>query len=165
MRPLARNRNAARAGTGHSALARWICDIAYILASMSRRAYRVLPTDTTTFHARLFGTHGAVASNSNLSALAGADMLKAGGNAIDAAVAASFVEGLVNPQMHTIGGECPLLLRLAGGGERVYAINGNGAAPAPDWTEGFLSAAELHPDGRLEAGCDPRGSKAEVFPS
>jgi gamma-glutamyltranspeptidase/glutathione hydrolase len=36
---------------------------------------------------------------------------------------------------------------------------------APDWTEGFLSAAELHPDGRLEAGCDPRGSKSEVFPS
>jgi gamma-glutamyltranspeptidase / glutathione hydrolase len=36
---------------------------------------------------------------------------------------------------------------------------------APDWTEGFISAAELHPDGRLEAGCDPRGSKSEAFPS
>jgi gamma-glutamyltranspeptidase/glutathione hydrolase len=36
---------------------------------------------------------------------------------------------------------------------------------APDWSEGFLSAAEIHPDGRLEAGCDPRGAKAEVFPS
>ena len=96
---------------------------------MSRRAYRILPTDTTTFHPRLFGTRGAVAANSNLSASAGADMLKAGGNAVDAAVAASLVEGLVNPQMHTIGGECPLLVRPAGE-RRVYAVNGNMAAPA-----------------------------------
>ena len=81
---------------------------------MSRRAYRILPTDATTFHPRWLGTRGAVAANSNLSAGAGADVLKAGGNAIDAAVAASFVEGLVNPQMHTLGGECPMLVRLAG---------------------------------------------------
>jgi gamma-glutamyltranspeptidase/glutathione hydrolase len=36
---------------------------------------------------------------------------------------------------------------------------------APDWTEGFISGAELYPDGRLEAGFDPRGSKSETFPS
>jgi gamma-glutamyltranspeptidase/glutathione hydrolase len=35
----------------------------------------------------------------------------------------------------------------------------------PDWTEGFVSAAEMHGDGRLEAGCDPRGAKSETFPS
>src|SRR5712692_11644360 len=95
---------------------------------MSRRAYRVLPTDSTTFHPRWFGTRGAVAANSNLSAGAGADVMKAGGNAIDAAVAAAFVEGLVNSQMHTIGGECPLLVRLAGE-KCVIAVNGNMAAP------------------------------------
>jgi hypothetical protein len=38
---------------------------------MSRRAYRVLPTAGRTFHPRLLGTRGAVASNSNLSANAG----------------------------------------------------------------------------------------------
>src|SRR4051812_50193546 len=81
---------------------------------MSLRAYRVAPTDATTFHSRLIGRRGAVASNSYLSANAGADVLKAGGNAFDAAVAATLVEGLVNPQMHTIGGECPMLLRPAG---------------------------------------------------
>jgi gamma-glutamyltranspeptidase/glutathione hydrolase len=103
---------------------------------MSRRAYRVLPTEGRTFHPRLLGTRGAVASNSNLSANAGADVLKAGGNAIDAAVAASFVEGLVNPQMHTLGGECPLLVRLAGE-SRVIAVNGNMAAPAKATPEVF----------------------------
>jgi gamma-glutamyltranspeptidase/glutathione hydrolase len=37
---------------------------------------------------------------------------------------------------------------------------------APAWSEGFLCAAERHPDsGMLEAGCDPRGTKSDVFPS
>ena len=103
---------------------------------MSRRAYRILPTDRTTFHPRLFGTRGAVAANSNLSVAAGVGMLANGGNAIDAAVAASFVEGLVNPQMHTIGGECPILVRPAGE-RRVYAVNGNMAAPAKATPEAF----------------------------
>lgn len=120
---------------------------------MSRRAYRILPTDSTTFHPRLMGMRGAVASNSNLSANAGADVLKAGGNAIDAAVAASFVEGVVNPQMHTIGGECPLLVRLAGE-NRVIALNGNMAAPARATPEAFLARglADIPDSGILAAG-------------
>ena len=103
---------------------------------MSKRAYRVAPTDATTFYPRLIGTHGAVATNSYLSANAAVDVLKAGGNAIDAACAATFVEGLVNPQMHTIGGECPMLLRAAGS-DRVISVNGNTAAPARATPEEF----------------------------
>jgi gamma-glutamyltranspeptidase/glutathione hydrolase len=103
---------------------------------LSRRAYRVAPTGATTFYPRLVGTHGAVATNSYLSANAAVDVLKAGGNAIDAACAATFVEGLVNPQMHTIGGECPILLRAAGS-DRVVAVNGNTAAPARATPEEF----------------------------
>ncbi|MGH8708080.1 MAG: gamma-glutamyltransferase, partial [Burkholderiales bacterium] len=120
---------------------------------MSRRAYRILPTEARTFHPRLMGTRGAVASNSNLSASAGADVLKAGGNAIDAAVAASFVEGLVNPQMHTLGGECPLLVRLAGE-SRVIAVNGNMAAPARATPEAFRARglADIPDTGILAAG-------------
>jgi gamma-glutamyltranspeptidase/glutathione hydrolase len=120
---------------------------------MSRRAYRILPTEATTFHPRLLGTRGAVASNSNLSATAGADVLKAGGNAIDAAVAASFVEGVVNPQMHTIGGECPLLVRPAGE-RRVYAVNGNMAAPARATPEAYRARGlrDVPDSGILAAG-------------
>jgi gamma-glutamyltranspeptidase/glutathione hydrolase len=120
---------------------------------MSRRAYRILPTEERTFHPRLMGTRGAVAANSNLSADAGADVLKAGGNAIDAAVAASFVEGVVNPQMHTIGGECPLLVRLAGE-SRVIAVNGNMAAPAKATPEAFRARglADIPDSGILAAG-------------
>ena len=77
-----------------------------------------------------------MAANSYLSVDAGVDILKAGGNAIDAAVAATLVEGLVNPQMHTIGGECPILLRLAGE-DRVISVNGNTAAPMAATPEAF----------------------------
>ena len=120
---------------------------------MSRRAYRILPTEARSFHPRLMGTRGAVASNSNLSASAGADALKAGGNAIDAAVAASFVEGVVNPQMHTIGGECPILVRLAGE-SRVIAVNGNMAAPAQATPQAFRARglADIPDAGILAAG-------------
>jgi gamma-glutamyltranspeptidase / glutathione hydrolase len=120
---------------------------------MSLRAYRVAPTDATTFHSRLIGRHGAVASNSYLSANAAADVLKAGGNAIDAAVAATLVEGLVNPQMHTIGGECPILLRVAGE-SRVISVNGNMAAPAAATPEAFRkrNLAEIPEEGILAAG-------------
>src|SRR2546427_12400233 len=82
--------------------------------SMASRAYRSAPTDATTFYPRLIGRHGAVAGNSYLSVNAGVDVLKAGGNAIDAAVGACFVEGLVDPQMHNICGACPILLRWGG---------------------------------------------------
>jgi gamma-glutamyltranspeptidase / glutathione hydrolase len=120
---------------------------------MSSRAYRVAPTDATTFHSRLIGRRGAVASNSYLSANAGADVLKGGGNAIDAAVAAALVEGLVNPQMHTIGGECPMLLRLAGE-SRVISVNGNMAAPAAATPEAFSKRGfrDIPEEGILAAG-------------
>ena len=120
---------------------------------MSRRAYRIAPTEHTTFHPRLIGTHGAVASNSYLSVNAGIDMLKAGGNAIDAAVAATLVEGLVNPQMHTIGGECPMLIRLAGEA-RVIAVNGNTAAPMAATPQAFRARglADVPEQGILAAG-------------
>ncbi|MEK6243453.1 MAG: gamma-glutamyltransferase [Pseudomonadota bacterium] len=120
---------------------------------MSRRAYRILPTGSTTFHPRWLGTRGAVAGNSNLSVNAGADVLKAGGNAIDAAAAASFVEGLVNPQMHTIGGECPLLVRLAGE-SRVIAVNGNMAAPGRATPEAYRARglSDVPDSGILAAG-------------
>lgn len=105
---------------------------------MSARAFRNTPNDGRTIVPRLMGSRGAVTSEHYLSADAGADILKAGGNAVDAAVAAVLVEGLLNPQMNSIGGECPILIYLADSGE-VVALNGNMAAPAAATPEAFLS--------------------------
>ena len=94
-----------------------------------------------------------MAANSYLSVNAGVDVLKAGGNAIDAAVAAALVEGLVNAQMHTIGGECPILIRLAGE-SRVIALNGNMAAPGAATPEAFRkrNLLDVPEEGILAAG-------------
>jgi gamma-glutamyltranspeptidase/glutathione hydrolase len=120
---------------------------------MSARAFRSTPTDPRTYHPRLLGTRGAVTAEHYLAADAGADMLKAGGNAVDAAVAAVLVEGLLNPQMNSIGGECPLLIHMADG-NGVVAINGNMAAPAAATPEAFgeRGYCDMPDEGILAAG-------------
>lgn len=120
---------------------------------MKHRGFRDQPTDHTTFYPRLIGTEGAVAGNSYLSVNAGADVLKAGGNAVDAAVAMALVEGVVNPQMHTLGGECPMLLRLAGS-DRVVSVNGNTAAPRRATPEEFARRGlrDVPDEGVMAAG-------------
>ncbi|MGC2691925.1 MAG: gamma-glutamyltransferase family protein [Desulfobaccales bacterium] len=84
---------------------------------------------STTFGGRILGARGAIASEHYLSAQAGLDLLKAGGNAFDAAAAAALVEAVVNPHMFTLGGECPILLYVAAE-NRAVAVNGNTMAPA-----------------------------------
>src|SRR5579863_5496015 len=82
-----------------------------------------------TIYPLVMGGRAMIATEHYLSAAAGARMFATGGNAIDAAVAATLVEGIVNPHLHTIGGEAPILVRPAGA-QRVLAINGNMTAPA-----------------------------------
>lgn len=81
------------------------------------------------FRPTIMGTHGMVATEHYLSAFIGAAILRHGGNAVDAAVAAIFAEGVLNPHMHTLGGEVPMLLYTASTGQ-VMSLNGNTAAPA-----------------------------------
>src|ERR1700693_3254958 len=82
----------------------------------------------TTWYPMVMGREAMVATEHYLSASAGARIFARGGNAIDAAVAATLVEGIVNPHMHTIGGEAPMLIYSATA-RRVVAINGNMNAP------------------------------------
>src|SRR6202158_4366972 len=106
-----------------------------------------------TLYPLVMGRRGILATEHYLSASAGARMFTCGGNAIDAAVAATFVEGVVNPHMHTIGGEAPMLIYSASA-RRVIAINGNMMAPARATIAHFRSLGlELIPGaGLLAAG-------------
>jgi len=71
----------------------------------------------------------AMASTSHpLSTQAAIDILKSGGNALDAAIAAAAVQAVVEPGSTSIGGDCFCLYSPAGS-DRPIAFNGSGRAP------------------------------------
>ena len=84
----------------------------------------------------LMSTRGMISTEHYLSAEAGMQVLRAGGNAFDAAVAAALAEGVLNPHMHTFGGELSALAYSASD-KKVFSINGNTVAPKAATREWF----------------------------
>ncbi|HTV60319.1 MAG TPA: gamma-glutamyltransferase [Verrucomicrobiae bacterium] len=80
---------------------------------------------------------GIVAAESPLAAQAGAQILAHGGNAVDAAVAANAVMGVVEPMMNGIGGDLFAIVYDAKSG-KLYGLNASGWAPAK-LTPAFLA--------------------------
>jgi gamma-glutamyltranspeptidase / glutathione hydrolase len=83
----------------------------------------------------------AVAAANPLATQAGFDVLKAGGSAVDAAIAVQMVLGLVEPQSSGIGGGAFLLHSTAGEGTpKVQAFDGRETAPAAATEDMLLNA-------------------------
>ena len=76
----------------------------------------------------VFGTNGMAATSNPLASKVAIQMLEAGGNAVDAAIAAAVLQGLLEPQMTGIGGDCFVLIKPAGT-EEITALNGSGRGP------------------------------------
>src|ERR1700740_138262 len=74
------------------------------------------------------GRKWRVAAGHPLAAQAAARVLAAGGNAIDAGVAAGFMLGVVHPDMVCFAGVAPILVHLASTGETCGAA---GVGPSP----------------------------------
>ena len=74
------------------------------------------------------GTRGMVVTNHPLASAAGAEMLAAGGNAIDAAIAAFFTLTVVEPMMVGVLGGGMAHIRLADGTHHVHRRPEHGAA-------------------------------------
>jgi gamma-glutamyltranspeptidase len=75
------------------------------------------------------GARGAVAAPHHLATAAGSSILRAGGSAVDAAIATNAVLGVVMPNGCGIGGDAFWLIWDAASG-RQLALNGSGRAPA-----------------------------------
>ena len=101
-------------------------------------------------------THGMVSSTYPLATDAGVDVLKSGGNAIDAAVAVGLTLGVVDGHNSGIGGGCFMLIRLADG--RFIAIDGREKAPAAATRDMFVR------DGKADTTFSQTGPLASGVP-
>ncbi|MEA2822280.1 MAG: gamma-glutamyltranspeptidase / glutathione hydrolase, partial [Bradyrhizobium sp.] len=87
----------------------------------------------STVHAQ----NAMVATSHPLAALTAIEVLKSGGTAADAAVAACALLGVIEPQSTGIGGDCFALIQPRGEG-RIVSYNGSGRAPKAATVEWYI---------------------------
>ena len=91
--------------------------------------------------APVYGKNGMACSSQPLAAAAGADILKAGGNAADAAVAMAAMVNVTEPMMNGLGGDSFMLVHWNGAfhGLNASGRSGSGLTPAALRAAGFTS--------------------------
>jgi gamma-glutamyltranspeptidase/glutathione hydrolase len=105
------------------------------------------------FHA----SHAAVASDHPLASAAGVAVLKAGGNAIDAACATALALGVLHPEGSGIGGGGFALVYVAKE-KKIHALDFRERAPAA------ITAARFLKDGQAVPGLSKEGGLAVAVP-
>jgi gamma-glutamyltranspeptidase/glutathione hydrolase len=128
------------AGKRRSILATIALLVAYCMpagAQEQRRGF-YSPPAADTIHA-VAAEHGMVVAQEKTAARIGADVLKRGGNAVDAAVATGFAMAVTYPRAGNIGGGGFMVIHSAEGGEDI-AIDYRETAPAATTPAIFLGA-------------------------
>jgi len=101
--------------------------------------------------------HGIVVSAHELASRAGVEMMEAGGNAVDAAVAAGFALAVVHPAAGNLGGGGFMLVRMADG--KTHFLDYRERAPAAATRDMYLD-----PQGNVIEGASEIGYKAIGVP-
>jgi len=104
----------------------------------SASAQHGAPAHRPTATVQTIGTRWAISAGHPLAAEAGARVLVAGGNAIDAGVAAGITLGVVHPDMVSVAGVAPILVHVARAGE-TFQVSGVGPYPRASSREYFLT--------------------------
>ncbi len=100
-----------------------------ILAGLAMLAREVYAEDRSQARSMVISKYGIVATEHPFASQAGAMILAQGGHAVDAAVAANAVMGLVAPMSNGIGGDLFAMVYEAKSGS-LYGLNASGWAPA-----------------------------------
>jgi gamma-glutamyltranspeptidase/glutathione hydrolase len=127
--------------------ARHLAVIAVIVALVPALAPGVAPArapQAPTATPTATGAGGAIATVDPYATQAGLDVLRSGGNAVDAAVAAASVLGVVEPYSSGIGGGGFMVLHWARG-NRTETIDGRETAPAAFPANAFIDPATGQP--------------------
>ena len=111
-------------------------------AAQEQRRGFYTPPAADTLHA-VVAEHGMVVAQEKMSARVGADVLRRGGNAVDAAVATGFAMAVTYPRAGNIGGGGFMLIHSGERGEDV-AIDYRETAPAAT-RRGFFSVPTASP--------------------
>ncbi|MEP7118218.1 MAG: gamma-glutamyltransferase, partial [Acidobacteriota bacterium] len=121
-----------------------------LLATLALAAVliQVPRAQTVSWRPTVMGTQGMVAAGHPLAAEVGMRVLKAGGNAVDAAVAAWAIQGQVEPGMTGLGADMFALIYIAKTKE-VKFINGTGFAPKAATIAYYNSHGGMPDDGGL----------------
>ena len=101
----------------------------------------------TSHRPTILGTRHVVAAGHYLAAHAGFEILEAGGNAVDAGVAAGIALGVLQPDKVSVGGVAPLMVYDARGRE-IHNLDGLGVWPRAITPDYF----QKHHDGKIPVG-------------
>jgi gamma-glutamyltranspeptidase/glutathione hydrolase len=113
---------------------------ALLLVAGPAQAQRKQLLEYPSIHSPVIGENGMVVSQNAVASRVGADILREGGNAVDAAVAMGFALAVTLPRAGNIGGDGFMLVHDAKSGEQLF-FDFRSVAPAAARPELFVDAA------------------------